>query len=119
MPRSKWLHPLMPSRTAAIVFLATPYEANEAAPTAVADAIEGKIIEDCTNPAGADLSHGLDSVGSGAEAVQQLAPQSRVVKAFTIYGFENFENSAYRGYNVKPVMMHCSDDRPAKDTIGI
>ena len=102
----------------AILFLATPYEANEAAPTAVADAIEGKIIVDCTNPAGADLSHGLDSVGSGAEAVQQLAPQSRVVKAFTIDGFENFENSAYPGYNVKPVMMYCGDDTAAKDTIG-
>ena len=38
--------------------------------------------------------------------------------AFTIYGFENFEDSSYPGYNVKPVMMYCGKDAVAKETVG-
>jgi hypothetical protein len=41
-----------------------------------------------------------------------------VVKAFTIYGFENFENSCYPGYNVQPVMMYCGNDSGAKKIAG-
>jgi len=36
------------------------------------------------------------------------------VKAFSIYGFENFENNAYPAFNVKPAMMFCGDDAAAK-----
>jgi hypothetical protein len=50
--------------------------------------------------------------------VQQLVPETKVVKAFTIYGFENFENNVYLGYNVKPVMMFCGTDAAAKQTVG-
>ncbi len=73
---------------------------------------------DCKNPAGADLSQGLNSLRSGADTVPHLAPRSRVVKAFTIHGFENFENSAYPGYNLKPIMICCDDDTAAKDATG-
>ncbi len=41
-----------------------------------------------------------------------------MVKAFTIYGFENFEDSSYPGYNVKPVMMFCGNDLDAKKIVG-
>jgi hypothetical protein len=103
---------------AEVVFLATPFQANEAALTAVADEMRGKILVDCTNPVGANLSHGLNSVRSGSEMVQALVPEARVVKAFTIYGFENFEDSAYPGYDVKPVMMFCGRDSAAKEVVG-
>jgi len=46
-------------------FLATPFQANEAALKAVADEIQGKILIDCTNPVGPNLSHGLQSVQAG------------------------------------------------------
>lgn len=105
-------------KAAEVVFLATPYEANAAALAAVAEEIKGKIIVDCTNPVGPNLSHGLNNVKSGSEEVQSLAPQSFVVKAFTIYGFENFQNSAYPAYNVKPVMMFCGDNDAAKNTVA-
>jgi len=105
-------------KAADIVFLATPYQVNKDALTAVAEEIKGKIIVDCTNPIGADLSHGLNSTQSGSEAVQQLVPQSLVVKAFTIYGFENFENNAYPKYNVKPVMMYCGGNTQAKEVVA-
>jgi hypothetical protein len=73
---------------------------------------------DCTNPVGPGLSHGLKSEGSGAEWVQALVPAARVVKAFSIYGFENFEDSSYPGYNVKPAMFFCGNDAAAKETVA-
>lgn len=103
---------------AEVVFLATPFHANEAALNAVADEIRGKILIDCTNPVGPNLSHGLNNVQSGSEMVQSLVPETKVVKAFTIYGFDNFEDSSYPGYNVKPVMMYCGNDLGAKKIVG-
>lgn len=66
------------------MFLATPLAANEAALAKVSAVLEGKILVDCTNPVGANLSHRLKSERSGAEFVQSLVPTAKVVKAFTI-----------------------------------
>ena len=103
-------------RAAEVVFLATPYMANAQVVPPLAEALAGKVLIDCTNPVGPGLSHGLNSAQSGSQALQALAPQARVVKAFTIYGFENFENSAYPGYGVKPAMFFCGNDAAAKAT---
>jgi hypothetical protein len=104
-------------RGAELVFLATPYQANAAALAGLD--LAGKVLVDCTNPVGPGLTHGLDSRTSGAEEVQRLAPDARVVKAFTIYGFENFQNSAYPGYgSLKPAMLIAGDDASAKATVG-
>lgn len=103
---------------AEVVFLATPFSAVEGALGPLVRELEGKILVDCTNPVGPGLSHGLASAQSGTERVQQIASGSHVVKAFTIYGFENFENSSYPGYNVKPVMMLCGRDSAAKQTVS-
>src|SRR5262249_17477184 len=100
-------------RDAEVVVLATPFEANEAALKAVADEIQGKILIDCTNPVGPNLSHGLHSVQSGSEMVQKLIPHTKVVKAFTIYEFENFEDPSDPGYNVRPLVMSWSQDTEA------
>ena len=101
-----------------VVFLATPFQVNEEALKGVAEELKGKILIDCTNPVGPGLSHGLDNVQSGSEMVQKLAPNTRVVKAFTIYGFENFQNSSYPDYDVKPVMMLCGNDVSAKNVVS-
>ena len=103
-------------RAAEVVFLATPYQANAEALAGLN--LSGKVLVDCTNPVGPGLTHGLQSRTSGAEEVQRLAPGAKVVKAFTIYGFENFQNSAYPGYNVKPMMMFCGQDAGAKKTVA-
>jgi hypothetical protein len=103
---------------AEVVFLATPFQASESALLAVAEEIQGKILVDCTNPVGPNLSHGLNGEQSGSEWIQKLVPTTPVVKAFTIYGFENFENNAYPAYNVKPVMMYCGQDSTAKRIVG-
>lgn len=99
-----------------VVFLATPYQANEAALNGVK--FGGKPLVDCTNPVGPGISHGLASVKSGAEVVQEQAKDAKVVKAFTIYGFENFIDSSYPGYSVKPVMLICGNDAEAKKQVS-
>lgn len=113
----KTLPPAKAVADADVVFLATPYESCETALASVKEEIKDKIVIDCTNPVGADLCHGLNSRVSGSETIQQLAPQSNVIKAFTIYGYENFEDNAYQGYNVAPAMMYCGDNEKAKETV--
>jgi predicted dinucleotide-binding enzyme len=105
--------------SAEVVFLATPFSAIESALTSLNSALDGKVLVDCTNPVGANLSHGLESKISGSETVQKLVPNARVVKAFTIYGYENFEDSSYPGYgDLKPVMLIAGNDQAAKDIVA-
>lgn len=99
-----------------VAFLATPYQANEAALKGLI--FNGKPLADCTNPVGPGLTHGLKSECSGAEVVQRLVPDAKVVKAFTIYGYENFIDSSFPKYNVKPVMLIAGDDQPAKKMVS-
>jgi predicted dinucleotide-binding enzyme len=105
-------------RDAEVVFLATPFGANAGLLGGLGDALDGKILVDCTNPVGPGLTHGLGSSLSGAQHVQALAPKATVVKAFSVYGFENFEDSTYPGYGVKPAMPYCGDDAAAKATVA-
>lgn len=105
-------------RAAEVVFLATPFAANAQVVPPLAQVLVGKVLVDCTNPVGPGLTHGLNNVRSGTQALQALAPEARVVKAFTIYGFENFEDNAYPGYGVKPAMLFCGDDAAAKETVA-
>lgn len=98
-----------------VIFLATPYQANESVLSGIK--FNGKTLIDCTNPikrGNRGLEHGLDSVKSGSEVVQELAKDAKVVKAFSIYGFENFIDSSFPKYNVKPVMLICGNFDEAK-----
>ena len=117
-PQLKVATPSEAVQGAEVVFLATPFQANKEALTAVAAELRGKILVDCTNPVGPGLTHGLGSKQSGTETIQARLPETRVVKAFTIYGYENFENSTYPAYNVKPVMMYCGNDGAAKQVVA-
>lgn len=105
-------------RGAEIIFLATPYDENEGVLEGLAEELAGKVLVDCTNPVGPNLSHGLKSETSGSAAIQALVPEAKVVKAFTIYGFENFEDSSYPSYNVKPAMLFCGRDAAAKKIVA-
>lgn len=103
---------------AEVVFLATPFAANQAALAEAGD-LSGKVLVDCTNPVGANLTHSLKTERSGAEVVQSLVPTANVVKAFTIYGFENFEDNTYPGYDdLKPAMLIAGDNAIAKQTVS-
>lgn len=103
---------------AELVFVATPFSVATTLLPMLAEALAGKVVVDCTNPVGPGLSHGLDSRQSGTALLQQVLPASRLVKAFTIYGYENFDNNAYPGYNVQPVMMYCGEEATAKTLVA-
>jgi 8-hydroxy-5-deazaflavin:NADPH oxidoreductase len=110
--------PSLAVRDSELVFLATPFSAQESVAQELAADWIGKPIVDCTNPVGPGLTHGLQSTQSGAEALQALAPQSPVVKAFSIYGYENFEDNHYPDHALKPVMLFCGDHAQAKQTVA-
>ena len=99
-----------------VVFLATPFGANETILKPLR--FHGKTLVDCTNPVGPGISHGLGSKLSGAEKIQEWAPDAKVVKAYTIYGFENLMDSNFPKYSVKPVMMIAGNDMASKKRIG-
>ena len=99
-----------------VIFLATPFNANEEILKPLD--FKGKILVDCSNPVGPGISHGLESKISGAEKVQQWATDARVVKAYTIYGFENLENSTFPNYDVKPVMLIAGNGGESKKQIA-
>lgn len=103
---------------AELVVLATPYQANAEALPPLREALAGKILVDCTNPVGPGLTHGLGGARSGTEAVQALLPATRVVKAFSIYGYETFEGPPFPGAVPRPVMMFCGDDPAAKAVVA-
>ncbi|MEG1616989.1 MAG: NADPH-dependent F420 reductase [Bacteroidales bacterium] len=100
-----------------VVFLAVPFDA-------VSDALKGisfhgKTLIDCTNPIHPGLKHGLESKRSGSEMIQELAPDAKVVKSFTIYGFENLIDPEFPAYNVRPVMMIAGNDLQAKEEVRL
>jgi len=101
-----------------VVFLATPFQAQAQIAETLGPVLAGKVLVDCTNPVGPGLRHGLGSAQSGSEHLQGLLPSARVVKAFSVYGFENFEDSRYPGYGVRPMMPFCGDDAAAKRTVA-
>jgi predicted dinucleotide-binding enzyme len=103
---------------AEVVFVATPFGVLESVLPPVAAELAGKVLVDCTNPVGPGLKHGLDSRQSGSAHVQALAPGAKVVKAFSIYGYENLEDSAYPGYGVKPAMLFCGNAPDARQAVG-
>lgn len=105
-------------REAPVVFLATPFMSNADAIPPLAGALAGKVVVDCTNPVGPGLKHGLNSEQSGSQALQTMAPEARVVKAFSIYGYENFENNHFPGHKEKPVMLFCGNDADAKTIVA-
>jgi 8-hydroxy-5-deazaflavin:NADPH oxidoreductase len=103
--------------TAEIVFLATPFQSNEEILKNIK--FNGKILIDCTNPIGARISHGLKSEISGSEQVQKWAPDAKVVKSFSIYGFENLEDTSFPKYEIKPLMMIAGNDTQAKKIVEV
>lgn len=101
---------------AEVAFLATPFLSARTALSGIS--FKGKSLVDCTNPVGPGVTHGLNSEHSGSEEVQKFAPDARVIKAFTIYGYENFADKEFKQSEVKPVMLIAGDDNEAKGKVS-
>jgi 8-hydroxy-5-deazaflavin:NADPH oxidoreductase len=76
-------------RDADVAVLAVPFSAAKTVAGEIRDAAAGKIVIDATNPLKADFSGMTTGERSGAEELQQLLPDTAVVKAFnTVLGTE-------------------------------
>ena len=103
---------------AEIVVLSVPFAAVDAALPPLASALAGTVLVDATNPVGPGLVHGLGSAQAGAQHVASLVPDAHVVKAFSVYGFENLAGPPVGPDGLRPVMPFAGDDTGAKDTVA-
>lgn len=110
--------PAVAVAAADLVFLATPFAANEAAVRPLAAELAGKVLVDCTNPVGPGLTHALGSASSGSAQLQRWLPATRVVKSFSIYGYENLEAEPFPGAPLRPLMMVAGDDADARRAVA-
>ena len=94
-----------------IVVLSVHWAAVEAALTEIKDALQGKILVDCTNPVGADLG----AFKSAAEQIQAWVPGCTVVKSFNQIGFNIMANPILDGRQT--VLFVASDSKSACDTV--
>lgn len=101
---------------AEIVFVATPFFATEGILQHLR--FDGKTVVDCTNPVGAGLTHGLKSVESGSEYLQKVVPSANVVKAFTIYGYENLVEQWFENAPTKPMMPYAGNNANSKSQVA-
>ncbi|MFZ4519784.1 MAG: NADPH-dependent F420 reductase [Microthrixaceae bacterium] len=101
-----------------VVVLAVPFAGLDALLPPLADALEGTVVVDATNPVGPGLTHGLGSSRSGAQHVAELVPGARVVKAFNVYGYENLSDPPTGPDGLRAVMPYAGDDVDAKAVVG-
>jgi hypothetical protein len=102
---------------AQVVFLAVPFAAAAQVLSARRDALAGRVLVDCTNPVGPGLTHGVGD-RAGSRILQDAVPGTPLVKAFSIYGAENFAEPPHPDAPVRPAMLYCGDDADAKRTVA-
>ncbi len=101
-----------------LVVLAVPFATVEQVVAPLREALAGRILVDATNPVGPGLTHGLGSHEAGAQRVAAAAPQARVVKAFSVYGFENLTEPPTGPTGMRAIMPIAGDDPAAKATVA-
>jgi 8-hydroxy-5-deazaflavin:NADPH oxidoreductase len=117
LPRERLHVPEEAARDAAIVVLATPWPATEAAVKSLGD-LSGKILIDCTNPLGMGPG-GLELVLgyqiSAGERVASWAPGASVFKSLNQTGAENMAKASL--FSPRPVMFVAGDDDATKPSV--
>lgn len=102
-----------------IIFVAVNWVGIEAVLHDVRPEVAGKIIVDVTNPLEFDGTTPRLAVGhdiSGGEIVQQLLPDSSVVKTLNIVNFAHMAQPKY--YEGKPSMFYCGNNPSAKAEVA-
>lgn len=103
-----------------LTVLAVPFAQADQVLPPLRDVLAHRTLVDATNPVGPGLTHGLRSERSGAEHIAGLVPATSVVKAFSVYGFENLAAPPSGPDGLRPVMPYAGDDLEAKrDVAGL
>ncbi|MBM7502962.1 NADPH-dependent F420 reductase [Agromyces aurantiacus] len=101
-----------------LVVLAVPFRAVGEVLAPLRDALVGRTLVDATNPVGPGFTHALGSERSATDVIASLAPGAQVVKAFSIYGAENFAEPPARAGDLRPAMLIAGDDDAAKHSVA-
>lgn len=106
------------SAWAEIVVLTVPYLALAEVLPALAEALRGKVVVDCTNPLNPDWSPRLlGQENSAAEEVARLLPFSRVVKAFNTIFADVMTAERLSGDGQRVTAFVAGDDAEAKASV--
>lgn len=118
MPRLEVAPATQAVARADVVVLAVPFRAVHEVLTPLRDALDGRVLVDATNAVGPGFTHGAGDGRSAAEVVASLAPTARVVKAFSIYGAENYAAPPRTTGGIRPAMLIAGDDDAAKGDVA-
>lgn len=97
-----------------VLVLATPFGALEQV-VASTGPMAGKVVVDASNPLLPGLALAVGHSDSGAETLQRLVPQAKVVKCFNTVGVEVMANPKVGGRAT--TMFLCGDDAEARETV--
>jgi 8-hydroxy-5-deazaflavin:NADPH oxidoreductase len=98
------------------VRLAFPWKATESILPGLEEYLDGKTLIDCINPVNATFSGlDLDHATSAGEAIANLVPRARVVKAFNSVSAATMANPIYDGEPA--TLFYCGDDAAGKQTV--
>lgn len=115
--RSTRHSPAQIARWADVLVLAVPYSALENVVAGIGPATD-QIIIDCTNPIamGPDgMELAIGHTNSGAEQLQALLPEAKIVKTLNQVGVEVMADT--HGFAHKPVQILAGNDGDAKQTV--
>jgi len=99
-----------------IIISAVPYEAEKALADKIRAVANQKIVISITNPLNPQMDDLVTSQNtSAAEALQELLPNAKVIKAFNTSFAGNFTSPAFNG--VKSDAFLAGDDQEALDTV--
>lgn len=94
-----------------VVFVAVPSRALDDVVRDMGD-LSGRVIVDCTNPVGPNITLAAPKEGSNAARIAALAPGARVVKGFNTFGAEFHRDPTIAGTRADVPLA--SDDAEAK-----
>lgn len=99
-----------------MVVLAVPSMAVASVLDEITDHVAGKVLVDPTNPTSVDYRELLSATGSLAEAIQVLAPEATVVKAFNTVFASRITDPVIDGIPLDG--FYAGDDEAAKSTVA-
>jgi len=98
-----------------VIILAVPYRTVKDVARVLGSAVDGKVVVDVTNVLGPDMELAVGFSTSGAEEVQKLLPQARVVKAFNTVFAANQSTGKVGKEQLSAFVA--GDDAKAKQTV--
>ena len=98
-----------------IVFLAVPFGAVKEVVAAIGEAVTGKTIVDVTNALTPDIQLAVGYTTSGAEELQKLLPQAKVVKSFNTVFAQHMSEGKVNGEQL--TVFAAGDDEGARKAV--